>query len=213
MEINLTGKTFGRLTVTSFEGSLNNNRIWTCQCRCGSKKSLSTYSLTSGMTKSCGCLHREGLIERNKSHGLSKSRQYKCWRHMIERCFDKNNKDAKHYMERGISCCKKWKTFEGFWDDMKSSYSDGLTLERVDNSMGYSKENCKWATRSEQSNNTRRCRFISFRGRTMNVSQWARSLGMRPSVLFCRMFQYGWSIEKSLTTPLNESKRNFGKRI
>jgi hypothetical protein len=82
----------------------------------------------------------------------------------------------------------------------------GLSLDRIDNSRGYSKDNCRWATPTEQNNNKRSNILLSFEGKTQSLSAWAKELGFNPEVIRKRIRVRGWSVEKALTTPLNVNK-------
>lgn len=142
------GDVFGRLTIIQevekhVYPSGDTRRKFLAQCSCGSSpKSYLFNQLSSGKTKSCGCLD----LERKTAHGMHKTRQYQCWSDMKTRCDNPDNKYYHRYGGRGITYCDKWKTFEGFWEDMQHGYSDDLTLNRRDNDGMYCKENCCWDT-------------------------------------------------------------------
>jgi hypothetical protein len=118
---------------------------------------------------------------------------------MKARCFDKNLRDYKNYWLRGITVCEKWKTFEGFYEDMFETYTDNLTLDRTNNAGNYSKDNCKWATRYEQAQNTRKVRFIEYNWIKKSLTDLAIFLGIKRKTLSQRLNWYGWSIEKAFT--------------
>lgn len=152
--LDLTGKTFGRLLVTSFSGREINSRgvserFWNCLCECGKTTKVRTGGLTSGNTRSCGCL----ALDSRTKHGMSDSRIYHIWEDMKHRCDNRNNKQFDDYGGRGITYAEDWIKFEGFLRDMGQGYEDNLTLDRIDPNGNYCKENCRWATYKEQGRN------------------------------------------------------------
>jgi hypothetical protein len=135
-------------------------RRFIAKCVCGSpSKSYLLNDLTTGHTKSCGCLDMEQKI----THGMHKSRAYQCWADMKTRCDCKENKYYDYYGGRGITYCNKWKTFEGFWEDMQEGYSEELTLNRRNNDDGYFKENCMWDNRGFQGHMKRKRKGTLFK--------------------------------------------------
>lgn len=146
------GKTYHRLTILQeverhVYPSGDTRRKFLAQCSCGSEPRTYLISeMRSGNTKSCGCHNREVLV----THGMHTTRVYQCWADMKTRCDNFKNKFYKDYGGRGITYCDKWKTFEGFWEDMQETYSDDLTLNRRDNDGNYTKGNCEWDTKNFQ---------------------------------------------------------------
>ena len=146
------GKTYNRLTIVEevdrhVYPSGDTRRKFLAQCSCGSPpKTYLISELRSGNTKSCGCWN----LEKTRSHGMNETRQYQCWADMKTRCDNPKNKYYDYYGGRGITYDPKWSTFEGFWEDMKDTYSDDLTLNRRDNDGNYCKENCEWDTKNFQ---------------------------------------------------------------
>ncbi len=150
--IELTGKRFGRLTVLGLGYTHKNKVYWYIKCDCGNIKTTQGNNLKSGSTRSCGCLQREIATR----HGMEKSKEYKTWACMKQRCLNVNNKDFKNYGGRGIKICDSWiNNFGQFIKDM-GLRPEGCSIDRIDNNKGYSSDNCKWSTPKEQANNKKR---------------------------------------------------------
>lgn len=201
----LIGRTFGRLTVTAPAGSNKNGQaLWHCLCQCGAQVIAVTGQLKSGHTKSCGCLRKDVCVQRVTKHGASsrdvRTPEYTAWSGLKARCENTNNPAYANYGARGITVCERWCNFENFLADMGEKPTPTHSIERIDNDKGYSPENCKWATRTEQSNNRRFNRLITFNGKTQSLSLWAREQRMTYPTLHQRLM-LGWSIERALTAP------------
>lgn len=200
---NLTGKRFGRLIALEIVGSRNGRRRWLCKCDCGNTTEVTTYSLTSGETKSCGCLKKSAVKPRPRTKRYDHRELYTIWQGMKQRCNDPNYHSFSQYGGRGIKLCDEWNnSFDSFavWAD-SHGYRRGLTIDRVDVDGSYCPENCRFATPKEQANNRRNTAYITYNGETKPLAIWCDELGVRLSPVRKRL-QYGWSIERAFETPI-----------
>lgn len=163
-------KKFGRLTLLKWEYTKDYEQYASFKCSCGKKKTLHYGDVRRGHHQSCGCLHLEvakvTLAKyRTTTHGMSASRFYDVWFAIKDRCTNPKNTGYKNYGGRGITIWSKWLKFINFKNDMYKSYlthqksNPQTTIERINNSKGYSKSNCRWATMKEQSHNRRKPRL------------------------------------------------------
>lgn len=198
-KINLTEQTFGLLTVVRFVETRNGKNYWisTCSCDSGKTVEVSTGNLRSGSVLSCGCLKRQP-----KTHGLSQTPEYQTWHRMIQRCTNPNNPDYADYGGRGIGVCKRWReSFVAFYKDVKTRPSTTHELDRwPDNDAGYRPGNVRWATRSEQVNNTRANHFLVHSGKRLSIAEWTAKLNFQPTLISSRLNR-GWTVARALTTP------------
>lgn len=132
---------------------------------------------------------------------------------MRSRC--NNPKSTKYYLYggKGITVCKEWdESFERFYDwSMKNGYEEDLTIDRIDGNGNYEPNNCRWATYKEQANNTTQNNIITYKGISMNATQWAKKLNMNPNT-FSERLRRGWSVERAIITPTMKID-NFGNFI
>ncbi len=133
-------------------------------------------------------------------HGQYDTTEYKIWAGMIQRCTNPSSINWNNYGGRGITVCEQWRNYETFRNDIGPRPSTRHSLERIDNNRGYSKDNCRWATRSEQSRNTSLTIFITFNNETKSITDWAESLKIKPNTLYYRIKKYHWTVERALTT-------------
>lgn len=203
--VELSGKKFGFLAVTSRAESRNGKAYWNCICDCGNETVVSGSNLRSGAVKSCGCLIRK----EKDTHHLSNTRLYRIWRAMINRCYDKNYWAYKYYGAKGVTICDEWlNDFVEFknWA-LSNGYSDSLTIDRIDNDNGYLPENCKWSTRKQQANNRSFCKKIEYQGKSQTLMQWCEELGLNYKRTHSRLYKCGWTFEKAISTPKISRKK------
>lgn len=194
---NLAGQKFGRFTVIEFDRvDETQTARWVCICECGTKVIVRGGSLTTGSSRSCGCLQKEvvGAIRTHGNTAGGKSPEYNAWSSMLARCTNPNNPAYKDYGGRGITVCKEWLTFEPFLADMGKRPNSEYSIDRENNDLGYCKENCRWATRAQQLRNTRRNRFVDTPVGTMILSDAAAKYGLSPYVVMGRL-RRGWPKE------------------
>jgi hypothetical protein len=205
----ITGQKFGRLTVIKRIPSISTRTTrWLCKCDCGSLHAVNKNNLINGQVKSCGCLASE-LKKKRKTrttHGMSYTRLYYIWQGIKRRCYYEKEPSYPYYGAIGITVCDEWRTFENFKEwALNNGYSDDLTIDRVDNSVGYSPENCRWTTIKEQNRNKTTTRHLTFNGHTKCLSAWCDELGLPKSTVVNRLNR-GWPVEEALSD--NYTRRN-----
>ena len=204
-KIDLVGQVFDRLTVVSEAGRDKFGRMtWNCTCVCGKTRIVQSNNLRTGHTTSCGCAQTDMLVKRNTTHGLERGEVYQCWSGMKARCYNQKAVGYKNYGGRGIQVCEKWReSYASFYKDMGEKPDSTYSIERRDNNGNYAPENCYWATRIVQANNSRWNRIVTINGRTKNRTQWCKHFGISNSTVSGRL-QRGWSIENALSRPIIE---------
>jgi len=203
------GKKYNLLTIIEDAGSTDYGRtLCKCRCSCGVEKVLVLSDVKTGFVKSCGCLRPWATVQGEKhhsfKHGLKNHRLYSIMNKMKQRCYNKNHDAYERYGGAGITICDAWlNNFVNFYNwAMANGYEDDLTLDRIDNTKGYSPYNCRWATRAEQNRNTSRSHKVTLFGETKVLEEWFRD----PRIPISKPgFHYrvtnGMSDEEALTTP------------
>ena len=208
------GERYGRLLVVSPGETLAGNqkpgrrRQWICKCDCGNEKVAKEHNLRIGVTKSCGCIHREVSAKQGRettTHGHTRncswSPEYKSWVAMISRCTHTTNKQYHRYGGRGISICQEWMVFENFLRDMGEKPTPKHTLDRIDNDGNYEPGNCRWATVQEQNRNRSSGVYFECFGERLSLTEWGEKTGIPIETIRSRIHKFGWSVEKALSTP------------
>lgn len=212
------GEEFNRLTIVEeiapdvTPGGHISRKV-RCKCECGVIKDYHFHAVRRGLSKSCGCYRNEQLQKVMVTHGASMGQtqgkplvaEYKTWRSMLVRC-KPGNALSVNYGDRGIRVCQRWvDDYLNFLEDMGPKPTPQHSLDRIDVNGNYEPSNCRWATRREQSLNTRRTLYATLEGETKTVLEWCEQLGL--SYRFVRQRIYdGWEPQAALTTPKKLNK-------
>ncbi len=207
--IDLLGKRFGKLRVVAQlkERRHGGKKVWLCRCDCGGRATPPTGALTSGNTRSCGCTRGSPS---GRGHGHARvgklTPEYIAWQGIKDRCHNPRGQHWSNYGGRGIKVCGRWReSFAAFLEDVGERPGPDHSIDRKDNDGDYDPRNVRWATRKQQNRNTRRNRVVTHRGQTMTLIEWSEVLGVSYEALRLRL-RSGWSIEKTLSTPVRVRK-------
>ena len=209
--IDITGKRFGRLTVIDRAFTESSRAHWNCLCDCGSTSVVCGKDLRSGNTKSCGCWRVDNGKAR-RTHGFQSNefatiehrRFYKVWMTMHWRCRSTRASNYNRYGGRGICVSQDWHKFESFKRDMWPRPTPRHQIDRIDNSKGYEKGNCRWVLPKENSRNRRNNFVIEYGGKSMTLAELSESTGIPSPTLRARIIRLGWSVERATTTPVTK---------
>lgn len=216
-KIDLTGQSFGRLTVVGeYKGEKKYaGSKWICKCICGNTAIIARSSLVGGRTKSCGCLNDE-VRRKPKEKERKRSEKYKKIENRYygikRRCYSEKDKWYHNYGGRGIRMCDEWIGEDGFMNfynwAINNGYNDFLTIDRIDNNGNYSPENCRWVTVKQQSNNRRTNRIVEYKGESHTVSEWSEITGIKERTLLNRLDR--WSVQEALEKEVDKrySRKN-----
>lgn len=218
MSYDLAGKKFGHLTVLEKAGSDPKRAEWRwlCKCECGNLTIVPSYRLRHGGVTSCGChqYDRDFCSKKAKNY----PRLYRIYRGMKTRCTNPKYQYWDRYGGRGISICDEWQNFDNFCDwALSSGYEESkrypaLSIDRIDVDKGYSPDNCRWATATQQANNTSRNHLISAFGKTMTIAEWARETGIKDRTIYHRVAEYGWTPEEAVSIPTLERGEHYYRK-
>lgn len=190
-KIDLSGKKFGKWTVLDRVP----NSSWKCRCECGEIRIVTGSNLTTGKSTCCGCNAQEVAKKNFTTHGKSESSLYRTWATIKARCYRPSHIEYSRYGARGVSMFDGWvEDFSAFENYVLSTIgekpSKKHSIDRIDNSLGYIPGNIKWSTATEQANNRRTNRVISYSGKTQTLQMWANELGIAHSTLRERLEKY-----------------------
>lgn len=202
--IDLTGQKFGRLEVLKQAGKDKwRNFRWLCKCNCGNKVIVSSGHLRNGSIKSCGCL----VVKHGHCKNGKETVEYRSWKHMKHRCTNSNDKRWEDYGGRKIKVCKRWlNSFSNFLTDM-GECPRGRSLDRKNNNKNYCKSNCRWAKPEQQQRNKRNNRYVPYKGESWLFIELCEKFHMPYNIVYLRYYQYGWTLEESLTIPVGKKRK------
>lgn len=170
------------------------------ECLCGDVSNYEKHNITSGNSTQCKACSAIARAEKITKHGFSSGESassggrklYIAWQRMKSRCLNHSDKRYSEYGERGISICSEWlNDFEKFAKDMGTPPSQQHSIDRIDVDGNYCKENCRWATPTEQGRNKRNNHNLTIDGETLPASEWAERSGVGYATLLRRL-SYGW---------------------
>lgn len=200
MTVEMVGKVFGRLTVIAAAGHRKAVRLYLVRCQCGVEKTVDGSNLRWGTTKSCGCLHKDNLRARLSKGSDTATSEYRTWSRLRDRCNNPRNRDYPGYGGRGIGYHSSWESYACFLADVGYKPFPGAELERIDNDKGYSADNCRWATRTEQNRNKRNTRWVLLQGRKISLAEAAETVEVNYSTLLSRIAR-GHNVGHGITLP------------
>ena len=203
----MIGTRYGKLVVESMN-RIDGRNVCVCRCDCGNRKTVRRDHLISGKTLSCGCYVCENAGALNKTHGMSKTRIYRIWKGLRNRCYNQRLPQYSDWGGRGITVCEEWTNFESFYKwAIANGYRDDLSIDRIDNDGNYEPKNCKWSTPQEQALNRSSNAFITYNGITKHISEWDKDIGSAKSGRVRARLNAGWSVERAVTTPVKCPKK------
>lgn len=184
----LVGRRFGRLTIESVLRYDGKGARVICRCDCGAIVNIPLNSLKRRNVKSCGCLNRERLVDRNTIHNGTGTRLFRIWTGLRQRCHNPRSKVYKDYGGRGITVWPGWETFIPFRDwALDNGYRHDLTLDRLDNDGPYSPENCQWITVAQQNLNKRNNVLVEYDGQLIPIAEASRLSGINRQTISDRL--------------------------
>lgn len=212
-DLDISGQKFGKLTAIKCVEKANYTSKWLCKCDCGNDKITRIDSLLSGRCRSCGCLNQNRKCKHGGAKNGKTERLYHVWQDMKNRCYNKNIKHFDRYGGRGITVCEEWLRDYGKFREwaINNGYDENAnhgecTLDRINNNIGYSPENCRWVSMSIQDNNRSTNKYYEYSGESHTISDWCRKLGLNCRLVESRI-ERGWTFIEAITVEKNPCRK------
>lgn len=192
---------YGRLTVIKETDKIllpsgQSNRAFLCKCDCGKYKVVRMVHLVRFRTISCGCY-------KNTRGGLSTHPLYKVWQAILLRTSGRYN-DV--YKKKNINVCDDWKEYQNFYDwSIQNGYKKGLQIDRIDNSIGYSPNNCRYVSQKINMNNKDNTFFVEYKGEKVPfmILIEKKKLQKHENAIRRRL-KRNWTVEKAFDTKIRQ---------
>jgi hypothetical protein len=199
------GDNFGRWQVIDGPDQDDpNHPKWFCECECGTQKWIRADQLRNGRSTSCGCFMREKATVHGDNRVGNRTKLYRVWTTMLDRCYSLKSHRYHSYGARGIKVCQDWQDYATFktWA-LSSGYQDGLTIERVDVDGNYTPENCTWIPVGRQQRNTQKTLWVTAWGEAKALPDWIEDerCSCKYLTVYMRLNKYGWSPEEAIGLP------------
>lgn len=200
-----TGLKYVKFCGLEYDSANSLRKVSKYECFCGKEFYARENRINTGNTKSCGC------IKYKQKHGLHKTKEYRAWQDMKDRCFNTNNKHYKDYGGRGITVSMEWLDFTTFISDMGKAPTKNHSLDRIDNNGMYCKENCRWADSKTQTRNTRRSKLYWFNNKLLCLNDISAAVGIHKSTIWHRVANLGMTIDEAIKLSRIQIKRKLNE--
>lgn len=201
------GNRYNRLEFVGYTNKkIGKNPIGEWLCECGTKKELVNNLVYNLRVKSCGCsIPAVGNKKRGRGHGMRNTRIYGIWIAMRKRCINPIGRNKRWYGHKSLQICDEWKNdFIAFYEwATKNGYSDNLTIDRINNDLGYSPDNCRWADDFTQVHNRSNTFKIHIDGKDVSLGIYLRSIGRSQDhrLIYRRITKHGWNPLDAINKP------------
>lgn len=212
VRIDFTPQTYGKLETVGpafflpigNQGRKVDFQVVRCSCS-GEHLVKRVDDMKSGKITSCGCAR--------VVHGYHNTQgtAYKPWEALLSRCRNPNNRQYHNYGGRGIKVCDRWQEpngqgFMNFLEDMGDRPSPAHSIDRIDVNGHYEPGNCRWVLFDVQCRNKRCNKWVTYKGETKIISDWAKELGINGGTLYERIYYKGMSPEEAFAMPIQKGK-------